>query len=99
MFRSLRNLARLVAIGRTLARYDALFPLERLGVAPYAVRLARVFAPAAPKGRPGQRLARAFERLGPTFIKLGQMLSTRPDIMGEQVATDLAELRDQARVH
>lgn len=94
MFRSLRNLARLVAIGRTLARYDALFPLERLGVAPYAVRLARVFAPAAPKGRPGQRLARAFERLGPTFIKLGQMLSTRPDIMGEQVATDLAELRD-----
>jgi ubiquinone biosynthesis protein len=94
MFRSVRNLARLVSIGRTLARYDALFPLERLGLAPFALRVARALAPAAPRGRPGQRLARAFEKLGPTFIKLGQMLSTRPDLMGEQVATDLAELRD-----
>lgn len=38
--------------------------------------------------------AHAFERLGPTFIKLGQTLSTRPDIIGEKYAVILANLRD-----
>src|SRR3546814_1735415 len=32
--------------------------------------------------------------MGPSFIKLGQMLSTRADLLGEQVAFDLAELQD-----
>src|SRR3546814_10079398 len=32
--------------------------------------------------------------MGPSFIKLGQMLSTRADLLGEQVALDLAELQD-----
>ena len=33
----------------------------------------------------GRRLAIALERLGPAYIKLGQMLATRPDIVGEDV--------------
>lgn len=45
--------------------------------------------------RKGQRLARALERLGPTFIKLGQAISTRSDLVGDQVADDLALLRDR----
>ena len=45
--------------------------------------------------RRGQRLARAFERLGPTFIKLGQAISTRSDLVGDTVADDLASLRDK----
>ncbi len=94
MYRSLRNIARLVRIGRTLARYDALFPLERLGVAPFVVRLARALWKRDMPGRPGERLAQAFEALGPTFIKLGQALSVRADLVGEQIAADLAGLRD-----
>lgn len=44
-----------------------------------------------------QRLRLAFEELGPTFIKLGQMLSTRPDIVGEELAEELSKLQDEAR--
>ena len=43
----------------------------------------------------GERLAAALSELGPAFIKLGQVLSTRSDLLGEQVAADLAKLQDQ----
>lgn len=42
----------------------------------------------------GQHLARALEQLGPTFVKLGQLLSTRPDLIGQDVALALTELQD-----
>ena len=44
--------------------------------------------------RPGQRLAAAFEELGPSFIKLGQLLSTRADLLGEEITADLTGLQD-----
>src|SRR5579863_325686 len=49
------------------------------------------------KGRPdaGSKLAVALERLGPAYIKLGQMLATRPDIVGEEVASALEHLQDR----
>ena len=43
----------------------------------------------------GVRLGRALERLGPAYIKLGQMLATRPDIVGPEVAANLAQLQDK----
>ncbi|MGH7005871.1 MAG: AarF/UbiB family protein, partial [Alphaproteobacteria bacterium] len=95
MYRALRNLARLLRTARTLARHDALFPLEQVGVAPFLVRVTKALWRRDMPGRPGQRLAQALEALGPSFIKLGPMLSTRPDLMGEDVANDLAGLRDQ----
>ena len=45
--------------------------------------------------RPGQRLALALTALGPTFIKFGQTLSTRADLLGESTAADLSELQDR----
>ena len=45
--------------------------------------------------RPGQRLAAAFEALGPSFIKLGQLLATRADLLGEELSVDLASLQDR----
>ncbi|HWC63905.1 MAG TPA: AarF/UbiB family protein, partial [Rhizomicrobium sp.] len=48
------------------------------------------------KGRlPPTRLALALERNGPAAIKLGQMLATRPDIVGEDVARALEHLQDR----
>ena len=44
--------------------------------------------------RPGERLAAALQDMGPSFIKLGQALSTRADLLSEQVAADLAKLQD-----
>ena len=97
MFRSVRNVARVVKIAYTLARYDALFPLEQLPVAPFALWVGRRFRKRNIDGRPGERLAQALQRMGPTFIKLGQMLSTRPDLLGEQVTTDLSGLNPGTR--
>jgi ubiquinone biosynthesis protein len=95
MFRAVRNVSRVIGIAHTLARHDALFPIEELGFAPFAVWLARRLSRRTVAGRPGERLAAALQELGPSFIKLGQMLSTRPDLLGEQVAADLASLQDQ----
>ncbi|HEV2300162.1 MAG TPA: 2-polyprenylphenol 6-hydroxylase [Stellaceae bacterium] len=96
VLRSGRNLARLVRIGFVLLRYDALFPLERVHLAAPLVRVARPFArrPRPESARPGQRLAEALNALGPSFIKLGQLLSTRADLIGEEIAADLASLQD-----
>ena len=97
LFRGCRNLARLVRIAATLARHDALFPLDQLiGAAPL-LRGVRIVQRRRIRGgaRPGQRLATAFSELGPSFVKLGQMLSTRADLLGDEIAADLAALQDR----
>ena len=43
----------------------------------------------------GEKLGRALERLGPAYIKLGQMLATRPDIVGVEMAQALEHLQDR----
>jgi len=95
MFQAASNVFRLIAIGRTLARYDALFPLEMLDATRPVAYLARFMGRRRKTdGRPGERLARALTELGPTFIKLGQALSVRSDLVGEEVAEDLSRLQD-----
>src|SRR5690606_33142443 len=42
-----------------------------------------------------ERLTRALNRLGPTYVKFGQTLATRPDIVGSAVAEDLSALQDR----
>jgi len=94
MLRTLRSLLRFLRIARTLARHDALAPLEEVGVAPGLMWFVRRVSRRQAEGRPGQKMARALTEMGPSFIKLGQALSTRADLLGEQVALDLAELQD-----
>lgn len=43
----------------------------------------------------GQRVLRVFEELGPTFIKFGQILSTRPDIVPADIVQELQSLQDR----
>ncbi len=90
---------RLTAAGWMLARNDALLPRELDALYPPAVRtlgvaLRLLAGRQARQGRPGERLARSLERLGPVAIKLGQLLSTRADIFGTEFAQDLARLKD-----
>ncbi len=95
MFSSFKYTARLFRIGYTLARHDALFGLEVIK-APVAVTfLCKLLARRNVHERHGKRLANALEELGPTFIKVGQALSTRSDLVGEDIANDLSELQDK----
>ena len=45
--------------------------------------------------KPGEKLCIALEGMGTTFIKLGQFLATRPDIIGEELAKNLEKLQDK----
>jgi ubiquinone biosynthesis protein len=99
MFEPFRHVARLLVIARTLARHDALFPLRDAQIAPIVTLLARALAKKDRGGRTapraGQRLAAALDELGPSFIKLGQAISVRSDLLGEEVAEDLSALQDR----
>ena len=89
------RLRRLLKITHMVYRYrlDCLIDKDKL---PLAARLA--LAPAVLYGRPssnrGERLRKALESLGPIFIKFGQLLSTRPDLVPEDICTELAQLQD-----
>lgn len=91
---------RLLAAGWVLIRHDALAPRELEPYLPPAARwiagFLRLFAGRrAREGRPGERVARALQALGPVSIKLGQVLSTRADVFGLEFANDLGHLKDR----
>ena len=102
MIRTTLNFLRLLYAARTLARHDALFFLDRFARLPLPLVVVRkvmpVFALGSPKSqglREGERLANALRDLGPSFIKLGQALSVRADLIGEDLVQDLGNLRDR----
>lgn len=75
----------------SLADNDALPPVMRAGV-----RFGRLFERSDVRGSGrAERLSKALHRLGPTYVKIGQTLATRPDIVGTQIAADLAVLQDK----
>lgn len=90
MIPALRTVTRLVVVLWVVARHDLLGFLDFPGAA-----LASRLAARRSSDRSGQRLAAALVALGPTFIKLGQALSTRADLVGEQTAADLSGLQDR----
>jgi len=91
---SVTHLWRLLKWGRTLARHGALQGIEADPMTPRPVRrLARIArfgagTPASPD------YAKALQEIGPAAIKLGQALSTRPDLVGERAAANLSQLQD-----
>jgi ubiquinone biosynthesis protein len=96
----LGSYGRLAGAAFIVIRADALLPRELDPVLPGGARwiarfLRLLSGAAARKGRPGERLAGALERLGPVGIKLGQFLSTRADIFGLAFAEDLSRLKDR----
>ncbi|HSS28928.1 MAG TPA: 2-polyprenylphenol 6-hydroxylase, partial [Usitatibacter sp.] len=87
------RLARLLGILRALGARGVQEFLPRRALAARIVL--RCFAPLGGGARPrGERLRAALESLGPVFVKFGQLLSVRPDLVPEDVALELAKLQD-----
>jgi ubiquinone biosynthesis protein len=91
------HLTRLAHAGFVFAR-EGVFALVDTRPLPLpaktAIALARLIErPTAKDG--SSRLASALTKLGPTYVKLGQFLATRPDVVGKSIATDLESLQDK----
>lgn len=90
-----RNANRWREILAVLSKHGLADLLGRLEV-PLATRLLRGRDGRRPSVRREERLRRAFEELGPAFIKFGQTLATRPDVVGVELADELAKLQTAA---
>ena len=98
MFSQIAHCIRLIRAGRVIARYDGLVSPEQLGEVPAPARLALRIAKIGTRTSASDianPLAAALTELGPTYIKLGQFLATRPDLVGADRARQLSELQDR----
>src|SRR5512136_1210848 len=96
-----RQLRRLREIVTVFVRFGFADVVTRLRLAPYMALGRRLLFPwrsregeAGPL-TPPQRLRLAFQDLGPTFIKFGQALSLRADVLSPELVSELARLQDE----
>lgn len=94
----MRDLLRILRAGWVLARAGFFGLLDLEGLPPRAQTLFGLARSIEPRGltiaERGRRVSDALNRMGPSYIKLGQFLSTRPDIVGSEMADALGALKD-----
>lgn len=100
MSSSFAHAARLARTLFVLARYDVLAPKELKQEVPKSLRAisATLRVISLPRRRGASledRLAGALPRLGPSYIKIGQLLASRPDLVGNELASALSVLQDK----
>ena len=96
MISALTHAARLARAAFVFAREGVFGVVDPSLVPPpgqLALRIARLVE--RPGAKSGPRLSRALTRLGPAYLKLGQFLATRPDVVGATMARDLESLQDR----
>ena len=99
----IRKLVILFKLGRKIANSDILNIVSKFKEPPLAIKilfkiLSFSFSPKKQidlNKDEGERLSNSLESMGTTFIKLGQFLATRPDIIGEDLAKSLERLQDK----
>jgi len=91
------RLKRLLQIRRVIKKYGLVSLLNELSLSKSArVAIRLFFGQAGANNNPrGERIRQALEELGPVFVKLGQALSTRPDLLPSDIADELTKLQDQ----
>jgi ubiquinone biosynthesis protein len=101
MFSAVQHLWTLMRTGATFERTGAMRAiLDAMGLTGWPRFVLRAMAwPARPFGREGDPglppIARALQAMGPAYVKFGQILSTRPDVVGEEVVRQLRYLQDR----
>ena len=98
MIHSLRQFARMLKISAILSRYQ----LDEFLEATHLYRPMRLLRLVTPWGRAGlaersrgERLRLALNEMGPIYVKFGQIISTRRDLVATDIADELALLQDQ----
>jgi len=99
----IKKIITLFKIARKLSQSDAIKIISKLHEPPKIIKffsylLSFSFSNSKKEGNnlnEGQRLCNSIQEMGTTFIKLGQFLSTRPDIIGNEIAKKLENLQDK----
>ena len=99
----IKKLFTLFKLGRKLAKSDALTIATKFNKPPLAIKmLFNLLSFSFTKNQQvnqndskGKRLSNSLQSMGTTFIKLGQFLATRPDIIGEELSKHLENLQDR----
>ena len=99
----LKKIITLFKLGRKVAKSDVLNIISKFQEPPLSVKilfqiLSFSFSPKKIEDKnkdEGERLSSSLESMGTTFIKLGQFLATRPDIIGEDLSKKLENLQDK----
>ena len=102
-FNLIKKTILLFKIGRKLAKSEALNIISETYNPPFLIKFFFLIFGFKLSSDPskhqnktsGQRLCLSLQEMGTTFIKLGQFLATRPDIIGENLAKDLETLQDK----
>src|SRR5438477_248746 len=92
-----RNLGRLSEIAQVLVRHGFGYMFERhrlTDILPWRERAAPLDGQPSSRGR---ALREALDELGPTFVKFGQLLSMRPDVLPPDIIAELRALQDDVR--
>ena len=99
----IKKLITLFKLGRKVAKSDILNIVSKFHEPPFAIKiLFKVLSFSFSSKKldnfnkdEGERLSNSLESMGTTFIKLGQFLATRPDIIGEELSKKLETLQDK----
>ncbi len=95
--RNIRSIRRYLNIVRVLSTYGFDHALEVIGLSDVVARSQKLFdrkRPDIARLTAAERMRLALEELGPTFVKLGQLLSTRPDVMPRSFVVEFEKLQD-----
>src|SRR5215210_2039404 len=91
-----RNLGRLSEIAQVAVRHGFGYWFDTHRLTELFPRRARIEVDGGPSQR-GQHLREMLDELGPTFVKFGQLLSTRPDVLPPDIIAELRGLQDDVR--
>jgi ubiquinone biosynthesis protein len=94
---AVKNVHRLRQILAVLAKHGFVDIVDRMDLGKFLPSRLAAFAESQADLSIQERLRASFEELGPTFVKLGQLLSTRPDLMPEAYIEEFTKLQDNVQ--